>query len=66
MAIFNYKVRDKNGKLMSDSIVAPEESVVVKNLRQMGYTIISLERDLQVKVGINQLLGRFNKVSRRS
>ncbi len=63
MAVFNYKARDKNGKLLSSSIDAPDEAAVVKNLRQRGYTIISIERELQFRLKLNQFIQRIKRVS---
>ena len=63
MAIFNYKARDKTGKLLSGSIYALDEIVVVKNLRQLGQTIISIEQESQFRLKLDQFVQRIKRVS---
>lgn len=63
MSVFNYKARHKNGKLLSGSIDAPDEAVVVKNLRQMGHTIISIERESQFRLKLDQFIQRIKRVN---
>ncbi len=63
MAVFDYKARDKTGKLLNGNIYAPDENVVARNLRQMGYAIISVEKESQLKLVLEQFAQRFQKVS---
>lgn len=61
MAIFNYKARDKTGQEVLGNIDASEEAIVIKSLRQLGYSIISIERESQLKFKTEALLAKFTR-----
>src|SRR5204863_9325258 len=42
---FAYKVRDKSGNLIAGSIVADNETLVLKRLREMGYTPLIVTKE---------------------
>jgi type IV pilus assembly protein PilC len=65
MALFNYKVRDKLGKLTEASITAVDEAAVIRNLRQSGCAIISVEEQSEVKLKFEEISRRFQKVGRK-
>ena len=46
MAVFNYKVVDKNGKNKKGTIEAPNRDGAEKKLKADGYAIMSLERSI--------------------
>lgn len=60
MAVFHYKARDRNGKEMLGSMETLEEALVIKNLRQSGYSIISIEKESGFK--LEKFLAKFRKV----
>jgi type IV pilus assembly protein PilC len=41
---YNYKVRDRGGSLVSGSLVADSESLVIARLREMGYVPLSVDK----------------------
>ena len=41
---YNYKVRDRGGSLVSGSLVADSESLVIARLRDMGYVPVSVDK----------------------
>jgi type IV pilus assembly protein PilC len=41
---FNYKVRDRTGNLVTGSLVADSEGLVLQRLREMGYTPLEVNR----------------------
>lgn len=43
-ATFNYRVRDRAGKIVEGHLDGDDEALVVRRLREMGYTPISIER----------------------
>jgi type IV pilus assembly protein PilC len=43
-ATFNYRVRDRAGKIVEGHLDGDDETLVVRRLREMGYTPISIER----------------------
>lgn len=43
-ATFNYRVRDRAGKIVEGHLEGDDETLVVRRLREMGYTPISIER----------------------
>jgi len=59
MAIFNYRARDKTGQEILGNIDAPEEAFVIKNLRQSGYFIVSIERESQFRLEMEALLTKI-------
>ena len=64
MPIFNYKARDKLGKLMEAGIEAADESAVIRNLRQSGYTVISIEQQSEVQLKLDQFSRKFRRISK--
>ncbi len=65
MALFNYKVRDKLGKFTEATVTAADESAVVRDLRQSGYIILSVEEQSEVKLRFDAFSRRFQKVGRK-
>jgi type IV pilus assembly protein PilC len=49
---FNYKVRDRTGNLVTGSLVADSEGLVLQRLREMGYTPLDVTK---VKKGIGAI-----------
>ena len=49
---FQYKVRDRSGTLLSGSLVADSEALVLARLREQGYTPLDVKRE---KKGIGQI-----------
>ncbi|MCM8779823.1 MAG: type II secretion system F family protein [Candidatus Omnitrophica bacterium] len=49
MPFYNYKARDKFGKLISASTGAPSEAAAVAQLKQSGYIVVSLEEAKEKK-----------------
>ena len=49
---FSYKVRDKSGNLVTGSLVADSETLVLQRLREMGYTPVTVTKD---KRGIGKI-----------
>ena len=47
---YSYKVRDRSGKLVSGTLIADSEALVLSRLREMGY--VPLEVGKQSKVGL--------------
>lgn len=62
MALFNYKARNKLGQEILGSIEALEESIVIKSLRKLGYSIVSIQKASTLKLKIEGLLAKFRKV----
>ena len=63
MTIFNYKARDKTGKEILGNIDAPDETIVIRSLRQLDYSIISIEKEPQLKQKTEAFLARIKGVS---
>jgi type IV pilus assembly protein PilC len=49
---FAYKVRDRSGNLIAGSLIADSETLVLKRLREMGYTPLIVKRE---KKGIGSI-----------
>ena len=49
---FNYKVRDRSGNLVTGSLVADSEGLVLQRLREMGYTPLDVNK---VKKGLSSI-----------
>lgn len=49
MATFDYKARDPKGEVVSGSLEAPSEDMVVAKLREQGYLIIEIKRFKEAK-----------------
>ncbi|MBI3648779.1 MAG: type II secretion system F family protein [Actinobacteria bacterium] len=47
---YNYRVRDRAGKLVTGSLVADSETLVLQRLREMGYTPLDVQQEKK-KVG---------------
>ena len=60
MPIFEYKARDKSGKLISGVAEAEDEDIVAANLRKQGYVIstVSLKRSKLPKFAFFEKVGR--------
>lgn len=56
---FNYKVRDRSGNLVTGSLVADSEGLVLQRLREMGYTPLDVTK---VKKGLGAITIGGNKV----
>jgi type IV pilus assembly protein PilC len=56
---FNYKVRDRSGNLVTGSLVADSEGLVLQRLREMGYTPLDVTK---VKKGFGAITIGGNKV----
>lgn len=61
MPTFEYKARDKAGKVINGSADANSPDTVAQNLRKLGYTIISIEMKHTAFGGI-KLFERFGRV----
>lgn len=61
MAIFNYRARDRKGQEVIGKIEAPDEAVVIKSLKQLGHSIVYIEKESQVKFTIEAFLGKFTR-----
>ncbi len=48
MAVFNYSVRDKAGKIVKGSLEGESREAVSAKLRQMGYIILDLDQQSQI------------------
>lgn len=59
---FNYKARDKEGKEITGRIEALREDIVVKSLRRMGYSIISMEKESSAALRLEAFFSRFKKI----
>jgi type IV pilus assembly protein PilC len=56
---YAYKVRDSGGKLVSGTLVADNEQLVLSRLREMGYTPLSVS---QHRAGVKREINLFNRV----
>ncbi len=48
---FTYKVRDRQGKIITDTIEADSQTTVVTKLRQMGYIVVNIAERAEVTRG---------------
>lgn len=51
MPIYVYRARDKQGELLTATIEAESDLTVALNLRSLGYNVVSVEEEGQVKKG---------------
>ncbi|MCF7908240.1 MAG: type II secretion system F family protein [Candidatus Omnitrophica bacterium] len=62
MAEFQYKARDKQGKLVTGSMEAETENAVANKLKEMDYLPVTIEESSKEANFLNELLRRFKKV----
>ncbi|MFH1397732.1 MAG: type II secretion system F family protein [Candidatus Omnitrophota bacterium] len=62
MPLYNYKVRNKMGQEVLGSIDAAEEAEVLKTLRQSGYSLIWLQQVSSLKLKIESIFSKYQKV----
>lgn len=62
MPNFIYKARDKQGLAMTGAVEADTELTVATNLRSLGYRVVSIERQSQVKIRFKGILQKIKKV----
>ncbi len=66
MATFDYKARDPKGAVVSGSLEAVSEDMVVSKLRDQGFFIIEINRFKEAKVkGKNFNISIFNRIKSR-
>ena len=61
MPKYTYKARDKHGELFGASIEAKSELEVAKNLRSLGYSVIAIEKERQLRGGLANLWQKVTK-----
>lgn len=65
MPTFNYKARTSTGQMITGSLDADNERVLVSRLAGMGYTVLSVE-ERKKPVPIKDVFSRFQKVHLKS
>lgn len=61
MPTYTYKVRDKQGEPFTSTIEAENELEVATNLRSLGYSIISIEKEKLIKTSFADFRQRITK-----
>src|SRR5207302_7170229 len=57
---YEYKVRDQSGKMVTGTLVADNEQLLLNRLREMGYTPLKVSQ--QGGTGVKRELHLFNRV----
>lgn len=65
MPNYIYKARDKSGALLTGTVGAADEIAVATNLRKLGYSVISIERESELKLRVAGLWQRRKRARRQ-
>lgn len=65
MPNYIYKARDKSGALLTGTVGAADEIAVATNLRKLGYSVISIERESELKLRVAGLWQRRKRACRQ-
>ncbi len=66
MATFDYKARDPKGEVVSGSLEAPSEDMVVSKLREQGFLIIEINKFKEAKTkGVSFNITLFSRIKAR-
>ena len=61
MPIYTYKARGKQGELFTATIESENELKLAANLRSLGYSVISVEKESQLKVRLVDFWQKIRK-----
>ena len=61
MPIYNYKARDKQGAPLAATIEAENELSAAMSLRSLGYSVISIEKEAQLKIRFSDFWQKITK-----
>jgi len=61
MPIYTYRARDRQGELLTATTEAEDELSAAMSLRSLGYSVISIEREAQLKVNLTDFWQKITK-----